>query len=386
LLGLELEFSERRASAAALVFGLASPAAPYAKYDFAEPLGSLFLTLAVLFLMRARRRSPTNLLVAGLVLGCAILTRPEILIMSTPVLVLATFLLRGNSQQVGRSLSNRMMNVLSFSLPVLAFVALNQCINYLKFGSWLSAGYSPTAEMTFYLPSVIKALVGDLVSPGRGIFVFFPLSIMAVVGIAALFQRDRWLSGLFTGLIAAALLLYATWKDWGGGLSWGPRFLIVLVPCLTLLAFTSYDSLKQCLGRYGVLLFGVLVFLGLLASFQGLAFNFLAFYGDLHIPQSVIDRGEYSFLPENSPILMGWGGIANISIYDMFWLQKNGVNPGRNLLRSAGWVDPSRYGSHLVDRMAPFFRQAKDRVYAERVMSPRVSLTVVHYFSLMECS
>ena len=53
-LGLSLGLTKRQSCIAALIFGLFSPAAAYARFDFAQPLASLLLLAAVLFFTQAR--------------------------------------------------------------------------------------------------------------------------------------------------------------------------------------------------------------------------------------------------------------------------------------------------------------------------------------------
>ncbi len=70
---IQLGLSKKRAVAAALIFGIASPAAVYAKLDFAQPLASLFVVLALIFFVRARSHGRINLVVTGTFLGLTIL-------------------------------------------------------------------------------------------------------------------------------------------------------------------------------------------------------------------------------------------------------------------------------------------------------------------------
>ncbi len=88
----------------------------------------------------------------------------------------------------------------------------------------------------------LAALAGLLVSPGRGLFVFSPVFLWAllVLGAAALARWSRsaagraapwpfWLAPVL-GLIAVNLLSAATWKEWAGGWTYGPRYLADTIP------------------------------------------------------------------------------------------------------------------------------------------------------------
>jgi hypothetical protein len=167
-----------------------------------------------------------------------------------------------------------------------------------------------------------KAFIGNLVSPGRGILLFFPLSILSSIGLRKLFHNDRWLAWVLTGFLFGTLLLYSAWKDWGGGISWGPRFLIPLLPYLTLLAFLGFDTLAKFPNLIRSTMLGILVILGGLIALQGTFYNFLGFYGIFNLPGQVVSQGDYNFLPQFSPLLAGWGIFTRPRNYDIYWIQK----------------------------------------------------------------
>ena len=325
LLCLRLGFSPKKAAAAALVFALASPATAYAKFDFAQPLASLFLLLTFLFLLRARDNSYINLVVAGISFGIVILARTELLLL-TPIFLAAIFFMQNNADPKPKSgIHHPIKNLLSFGLPVIVFFLINQSLNYSRFGSWFSIGYNPGSEFELNLRSVSMALIGNLISPGRGILLFYPLSILSWIGLRKLFHTDRWLAWVFTTFIFGSLLLYSTWKDWGAGLSWGPRFFIPILPYLTLLAFLGFDALEKYPKFIRFALIGMLIIIGAMIALKGSMFNFLGFYGTLDLSPQVITQGDYNFLPQYSPLLTGWGNFTLPGNYDIYWLQNKNI-------------------------------------------------------------
>jgi hypothetical protein len=173
----------------------------------------------------------------------------------------------------------------------LSFFLINQTTNYVRFGSILSMGYDPGSEFDINIKSISTALIGNLISPGRGILIFFPLSVLSWIGLRRLFNTDRWLAWVFTGFIFGSLVLYSTWNDWGAGLSWGPRFFIPLLPYLTILAFLGFDALEKYPKFIRAALFGILILIGAMIALKGLMFNFLGFYGTLNLSPQVITQG-----------------------------------------------------------------------------------------------
>ena len=113
-------------------------------------------------------------------------------------------------------------------LPLLIF-------NAIVLGDAFEQGYG---AKPFDLLAVPTGLLGLLVSPSRGIFVYEPWTVLALLSmIIAAFANttrgnmSRRISG-FVVLWFAFLLIYATYAEWWGGRVFGPRFLDDLAPVL----------------------------------------------------------------------------------------------------------------------------------------------------------
>jgi hypothetical protein len=204
---------------------------------------------------------------------------------------------------------------LALSVPVLAFLIFNQYMNFLRTGSWLSVGYNPGVEFTADPSSIGTALVGNLISPGRGILMFFPLSVLGLAGIRSLARQDRLIAWVLILGIVSDLFLFAAWKDWTGGVSWGPRFFIPLMPYLTILAFMGYDSLARvsCWLRRSLLI--GLTAVGALVTLQGLLLDYKGFYKDAW----------------TSPLLAMWSDMFDPAHLDIYWLQNIDSSQGMTL-------------------------------------------------------
>jgi hypothetical protein len=320
-LSIQLGLSRKKAAAIALVYGVASPAAVYAKFDYAQPLATLFVLLALYFLLQVPHLGLRASIGAGVSMGIVFLTRPELAFLS-PILAGAIYFSQdagfGNQGEVTR---NRLKNLLGFSLSLLAFFVLNFYINSLRFGSWSSTGYNPAKDFTLNPIRIFTSLAGNLISPGRGILVFFPLSWLAVAGYRRLRQGNLLFAWTLGAVLAGTLLLYSAWKDWGAGVSWGPRFFIPIMPYLALLGLFGFESLRSSHKPFFPLVAVFLLLLGWVFTTQGLLFNFSSFYGNFHLQTAMIEQGDYNFLPQYSPILQGWGQLGALSNYDIYWLR-----------------------------------------------------------------
>jgi len=133
-------------------------------------------------------------------------------------------------------------------LPIAGAAAV-AAYNLRAIGSVLG-GY---AGVTFGVPSMTR-LLGLLISPNRGLFIFTPTAALALPGfLRRPRQRAAWVPYLGAGCLAY-LLLYAAFGGWWGGHTYGPRFLIDVLPAIVLCAVPAVEWLRATrLGR-GMLL------------------------------------------------------------------------------------------------------------------------------------
>ena len=87
---------------------------------------------------------------------------------------------------------------------------------------------------------------GLLLSPSRGLLVFSPVVLVAAAGLGAAW-REGWRSDVRWCALAAAVQFcgYACYSVWWGGHTYGPRYLIDLLPLLVPLAAAGAASVRQ---------------------------------------------------------------------------------------------------------------------------------------------
>ena len=219
-----------------LIYALTTPAPVYATQWFSEPLTAL-LALAVFYLLlrdRRDRRGPTvwRPLLAGVALGLAVATRVETVLFVLPFLLYALLPAR-----------RRAVRVAAFALPLAVTLAGLGLYDAVRFGSPLDSGYVNAGAWDQHdlhpehsLPSLLDGLYGLLLSPGKGLLEYAPVTLLAPVGTALLWVRRRAETALLLGVIGIDTVAHANVLiRWLGGWSWGPRFLIPVVPLVLLL-------------------------------------------------------------------------------------------------------------------------------------------------------
>jgi hypothetical protein len=323
LIARKLKLTVKQSAAVALVFGIASPAAVYAKYDFAQPLASFLLILSLYFLLTAQKKGHIFILLSGFFLGLGILTRTEFLLFPAPVFMLAAYFSKPDlpGKTGFPSISRQFPKMLSMGAGIAAIVLVIFYLNHVRFGSILSFGYLPDSEFDFSIKHFFTALTGNLISPGRGILVFFPLALFIGLGFRTFFKQNRFAALLLAAIPVGMLGFYSFWVDWGGGHSWGPRFLVPALPYITILGVKGLLSIQRLKEKQKRGLLSAFIFIGFAVSLQGILFNILDFYRKLQLPGSAMADGTYHFHWRHSPLFTDWNSLMKPEQWDIFWLR-----------------------------------------------------------------
>ncbi|TMD62190.1 MAG: hypothetical protein E6I87_00560 [Chloroflexi bacterium] len=195
--------------------------------------------LALYLLLPLFRRADVSrrrLIVAGLALGFAVVTRQTSALFDAGILAALVFArLPWRPVAVGVAIG---------ALPLPLY-------DLLAFGSVFEQGYGAKTFGT--LP--LEGLYGVLLSPSRGLFVYSPFLLFAIPPLVLAWRsRDalapllRWL-----GLATAALVVaYALYAEWWGGRVFGARFLTDALPVLFLSLAIAAPRIRLTRAVFGV--------------------------------------------------------------------------------------------------------------------------------------
>jgi hypothetical protein len=221
LLFLELGLGPRPALSLALVAALGTPLWVYAKLYLGEILLAACLALELLGVVRWRRDGrPASAGLAAAGFGLAVLTKYAVLPVAVALWLPALPAWR------------RWRSALTFVLAAGAGVALALYYNQARTGSPWGSGYGRQASATAFTTPLLVGLYGLLLSSGKGLAWFAPISLLAPAGFVAWWKSDRWMAAGAAAGVAATVLLYAGFEHWAGDGSWGPRYLVPLIPIL----------------------------------------------------------------------------------------------------------------------------------------------------------
>lgn len=222
-LGRRLRYTPASSACLALAFGLATMAWPYTKSLLREPLVALLWTLAFIGLAEHFERPgwrPAAFSIAPAVMSLLVkVTSVALLPVILGMMAWAFYRRRGLPSVRALSLS---------SLGVVALAALATLILSQR-------GYSVT-ELSARLVSDVFSRsgltpwYGLLASPGKSVFVYSPVLLLGVFGWPRFHRRHGWMAASVLLASVSTLVLLRAHGSWWGGLTWGPRFLVPLLP------------------------------------------------------------------------------------------------------------------------------------------------------------
>jgi hypothetical protein len=252
---------------AVVAAALASPLWAYVACGFSEPLQALCFTGAAasarLAALREEAGEPAAArrvaAAAGLFAGFALLTKGVNVVFAA--LLLLPLLFDGE----GRFAPTRRLRLAAAAAaggatPAFAWLAFEIVRFGRPFASYASQRFTH---------DVFDGLWRLLVGPNKGLFFYFPLLPVAVVGLVVLVRaKETRAAGVALGGTAVGVwLLYAGWWAWDGSHGWGPRFLVPLVPLLAAAAGVAADR-SQFFRRAATALAGLGVLVNLLGVLQ----------------------------------------------------------------------------------------------------------------------
>ncbi len=310
------------ALASAALLGFTTPVWIYAKSFMAEPLQALGLLLALLGASLVPAASPERRrwLAAGAGLG--VLLAISVKLAMLPLALACLLPMLGAPWRAW----------LAPALGLVLALAGHAAYDLARFGTWFETGYGAQASTAAFTTPALVGLYGLLLSSGKGVAWFAPALWLAPRGgrVAvrrgahalggAAHSRARWSELTPAGRAAwgtlaswlTGLALYCRFQHWAGDGSFGPRYLVPLLPAGFLLVAFALHRASRRLRRSAVLL-GLV---GLLVTVGGVGIYFgaeMREVGDYPYTRPLDDprfMSDSHFNPRFSPIAGHWRMLA----------------------------------------------------------------------------
>jgi hypothetical protein len=206
--------------------------------------GVLFILLT--FLSFARLRVRTTRLKAvcfALAWAVAVAIRPMNILLVVPLVALALY-------RLPRVAAYTLLPAIAVGLPVAAY--------NLHFFGTLLGGY--ITEPPFVISRLGSGAAGLLLSPGRGLFLYFPIAAVALVLAIGRRVLTHDIGRAALAGVILPIVLFASYEHWHGGLSVGPRYMTEAEALLLVLLGVAWQTLPQHRkAPLAILCFGILL-------------------------------------------------------------------------------------------------------------------------------
>jgi len=222
-------------------YGLGTMAFPFSTVFFGHQIATFFAFAAFffLFLIKNEKISKGNLPLVGSLLGISFLMEyPQAIIVFILVIYFLTF-------------DRKIRDLAKLCIPMALVVSAVFVYNMICFDSPFSFSYSKAG---FYQADFKKGVYGITgldkeillnltLRPARGLFVYSPILLFSLTGFLYSLRTKYKIESLACLVIFAGMLIFnASYVGWAGGWSFGPRYLIPMLPFMCLLLVFSFDS------------------------------------------------------------------------------------------------------------------------------------------------
>ena len=292
------EFTSRTGLFLALGFGLSTIAWYYSEDFMSEPAATFFLLSAVYWVMGkdpvTRKR---DLVWAGTFLALAVSCRLAVLIV-IPGFILYQWMVWAESAE--KDIKELAMDLVRPAIPVIAVLVLVMVYNYVRFADPLETGYEKVSGR------FLVGFFGILFSPGKSLFLFNPLTLFGCLAFMLFLREQRKTAFLFGWLIVSHLLLFSSWWSWQGGMGWGPRLMLVVLPYLILPIGFLLQEYKQAV-KVPIL---IALVAGILIQLPSVTVNASRYYYELSQEFGSLGHDRLLFTPKYSQLIGQFKQVA----------------------------------------------------------------------------
>jgi hypothetical protein len=253
---VSLRLDRLRSSLLALIFAFATPMLSTASRAlWQHGLSALCLTTALWLILRG---SPNKwpMFLFGALLGFSYVVRPT---NSLSVFFLTLYFLMNHRKNLGFYFAG-----LLIPFAILVFDGL-----------WVYHSILPP----YYLPQRLganlhyfNALLGNLISPNRGLFTTTPIFLVSIYGLYLAVRNGRMVLNSIEPYLAVIVITHwvtiSSFDNWYGGWSLGPRFFTDLTPYLAWFLIPVFEAGRLWSLRWWKIVFGTALILSALIHFR----------------------------------------------------------------------------------------------------------------------
>ena len=234
---------------------------------------------------------------AGVFLACAISCR-LVTLLAVPGFVFYHWMMWKNEQ----NLAEFWADIFRAAVPVFVVLIIVMAYNYVRFEDVFESGY----EKGGFGGQFFVGFYGILFSPGKSIFLYNPLTIFGCLAFIRFFTANKKIALFFGWLVLSHLLIFSIWHSWPGGMGWGPRLMLVVIPYLILPVGFLWEAFVK---EIKIPLIVALV-LGIAVQIPSITVNIAIYYYDISQQFGSVGHDKLLFSLEQSPLIGQFKQVA----------------------------------------------------------------------------
>ncbi|MBI1797149.1 MAG: hypothetical protein HY240_06950 [Actinobacteria bacterium] len=287
----------RPALAATVMLGFTTPVWAYAKSFMAEPLQALGL----LFALEGGARVANGEGRLGWIAALGVLIAVSVKFAMLPLAIVCLL-------PLARA---RWTAWIAPAIGLAVALAGHAIYDVMRFGTPFETGYGRQASAAAFTTPILTGLYGLLASSGKGVIWFAPAILLAIPGAIAMRRAGAAEARTATAAIAAfalAVLGYSMFEHWAGDGSFGPRYLVPLLPLVFVPVAFALNARRALTRAAAVLLAiaGCAVAIGGVGIYFGAEMREVGDYPYTRALNDPLFMHESHFVPARSPILGHW--------------------------------------------------------------------------------
>ena len=244
----------RNAVLFALIYSFATPVfSTVSRGTWQHAPSLLFLTISLLILLSKNKH---NIPYSGFFLGMVLFNRPSNIMIILPLIIYTFFEYREQFKKY----------ILFMAVPLI-FMSL-YIADYWHPTSLSIELIYPIENQVDFRGNFFSGLLGQLISPSRGVLIYTPLFIFSFIFLFySLISKKIDLIYKYLAISAIFLILVFSWKWWAGW-TFGYRYLIELIPLLIIFLAFFYERVIQK-NKYLKIIFMLFLFISMYIHFLG---------------------------------------------------------------------------------------------------------------------
>lgn len=204
---------------------IASPVMFYSYSIFSE--SSLLVLSVIAFYSMYNRKSRTYALLLGLSIGVGIIIKPTFILFYIPFSILFF-------------IDKKWLDLIKSGSVVTIFILLMFLINYSLYGHHL------TSPSIFKYGNIFTGSLRILFDISKGLLTFIPFAVVSFCLMYKNYIKLKRFSFVSLFILISNVLLYGSVDHWHGNWSYGPRYLVPLIPFLAVpLVYLKFNNMNK---------------------------------------------------------------------------------------------------------------------------------------------